>query len=166
MVDRQVATHSHRAGHWAGLGLALGLLMVGMPEAMASAGPDESLLDSAALATLEQRADAARPQDQCFLYTEVLHGLTEAAGRAMAAGDEAQVAVTMGRIDRVMHKIETVSGVDAKRLKNAEQLMEHSQRRLSDMAHVATSNERATVQATLVQMDKLHATVLRLVFAK
>jgi hypothetical protein len=115
---------------------------------------------------MEQRADQAKPQEQCYLYTEVLHGLTEAAGRAMAAGDEEQVAATMARIDTVMHKIQSASAGNAKRLKNAEELMEHTQHRLSDMAHVATSGERTVVQATLIQLDKLHSRVLSLVFSK
>ena len=166
MVDRQVAGTSHRASQWAGFGLALGILVAGAPSALAASAPDEPLLDAPALALLEQRADEAKPQEQCFLYTEVLHGLTEAAGRAMAAGDEDQVAATMGRIDRVMRKIESASASNAKRLKNAEKLMEHTEHRLTDMAHVATSNERVAVQSSLTQLDKLHAAMLRLVFSK
>jgi hypothetical protein len=72
----------------------------------------------------------------------------------------------MGRIDRVMQKIEAASASNAKRLKNAEKLMEHTEHRLSDMAHVATNNERTAVQSSLTQLDKLHATMLRLVFSK
>ncbi|WP_146071994.1 hypothetical protein [Bryocella elongata] len=144
----------------------MSILVAGGPMARAASSPDEPLLDAPALALLEQRADEAKPQEQCFLYTEVLHGLTEAAGRAMAAGDEAQVAETMGRIDRVMHKIDGASAGNARRLKNAEKLMEHTERRLSDMARAATSNEQAAVQATLTQLGKLHATMLRLVFSK
>jgi len=166
MVDRQFVGISPRASSWAGLGLALGLFVAGAPCALAASAPDEAMLDAPALALLEQRADEAKPQEQCFLYTEVLHGLTEAAGRAMAAGDEEKVAATMGRIDRVMHKIEAASAGNARRLKNAEKLMEHTQQRLSDMARAATAEERDAVQASLTQLDKLHATMLRLVFSR
>jgi len=165
MVDRKFAGTSYTARSRAGLGLAFMMLVVGAP-AWASSAPEEPLLDAPALAILEQRADEAKPQEQCFLYTEVLHGLTEAAGRAMAAGDEEQVAATMGRIDHVMQKIEAASVGNARRLKNAEKLMEHTERRLSDMARAATSNEQVAVGATLTQLGKLHATMLRLVFSR
>lgn len=167
MVERQLETRVSRTRAWVGALLAAGLLAGTLPAwATGSNGPDEAMLDATALALMEQRADQAKPQEQCFLYTQVLHGLTEAAGRAMAAGDEEQVATTMAKMDAVMHKIQTVSANNAKRLKNAEELMEHSQHRLSDMAHVATSGERSAVQTTLSELDRLHAKVLALVFSR
>src|SRR5229473_3037753 len=48
---------------------------------------DENLPDAQALAQLELRAQQAGPRDQCFLYTELVHTMTEIAGRQMLDGD-------------------------------------------------------------------------------
>ena len=57
-------------------------------------------------------------------------------------------------------------GRDAKRLKNAEMLMDHTARRLSDMVHVATSASRDAVQTALQKLNALHSELLAQVFAK
>jgi hypothetical protein len=131
-----------------------------------ASGPDEAPLDATVLSQMEQHADAAQPRDQCYLFTEVLHGLTELAGRQMAAGDGEDASVTLQHIDEVAAKVQNASSANAKRLKNAELLFEHTTRRLTDMVHVASSNERATMQATLQHLDKVHTQLLAMVFSK
>jgi hypothetical protein len=128
--------------------------------------PDEAPLDAAALAQMEQRAETAQPRDQCFLYAEVLHGLTELAGREVAAGDQTDADSTLQHIDTVAAKMQKASASNAKRLKNAEQLLEHTTRRLTDMAHIVTGSERTAMQATLQRIDRLHTQVLTMVFAR
>jgi hypothetical protein len=128
--------------------------------------PDEAPLDAAALAQMEQRAETAQPRDQCFLYAEVLHGLTELAGREVAAGDQTDADSTLQHIDTVAAKMQKASASNAKRLKNAEQLLEHTTRRLTDMAHIVTGSERTAMQATLQRIDCLHTQVLTMVFAR
>jgi hypothetical protein len=127
---------------------------------------DESPLDAAALLQMEQRADAASPRDQCYMFAEVLHGLTELAGRQIAAGDDQDASTTLTHIDSVAVKMQKVSAANAKRLKNAEMLLEHITRRLTDMAHVASSDQRSTMQATLQCVDHLHTQVLTALFSK
>lgn len=131
-----------------------------------ASGPDESPLDAIALMQMEQRADAAQPRDQCWMFAEVLHGLTELAGRQMAAGDDQAADVTLTHIDSVAAKMQRASATNAKRLKNAEMLLEHVTRRLTDMAHVATNTERSSMQTTLQCVDRLHTQVLNVIFSK
>jgi hypothetical protein len=166
MVDRHAANHTRSVSRWTSLGLAVALATSAAGVQARASGPDETVMDASALSQLEQRADTAKPQERCFLYAEVLHSLTETAGRAMAAGDEATVTASMVRIDAVMHKIEASSGANAKRLKNAEELLEHTQHRLADMAHAASNDEHDAVQSALQHIDKVHASLLALVFAK
>ena len=128
--------------------------------------PDEAALDAAALIQMEQRADAAQPRDQCYLFAEVLHGLTELAGREIAAGDEQEAATTFTHIDSVAAKMQKASAANAKRLKNAELLLEHVTRRLNDMAHVVSVSQRNAMQSTLQSVDHLHTQVLAVLFAK
>jgi uncharacterized protein HemX len=115
---------------------------------------------------MEQRADAAQPRDQCWMFAEVLHGLTELAGRQIAAGDDLNADVTLNHIDSVAAKMQKASAANARRLKNAEMLLDHITRRLTDMAHVATSNERSAMQNSLQAVNRLHTHVLNVIFAK
>lgn len=115
---------------------------------------------------MELRAEAAQPRDQCYLYTEVLHGLTELAGRQIAAGDDQDATATLARINVVAGKIQQASSANAKRLKNAELLLEHITRRLTDMAHVASGSEHTAMQTTLQHIDKVHTQMLAMVFAR
>lgn len=134
--------------------------------AWASHGPEEIPLDASALLQMEQRADAAQPRDQCYMFAEVLHGLTELAGREIAAGDDQDASTTLTHIDSVVAKMQTASDANAKRLKNAEMLLEHVTRRLTDMAHVASAQQRSATQAALTRVNQLHSQLLAVIFSK
>jgi hypothetical protein len=129
-------------------------------------GGDEVILDSAAISQLEQRAETAQFKEQCFLYTEVLHNLTEVAGKELADGQDEQVAGTLKHIDLVTAKIQRALAKDAKRLKNAEMLLEHTSRRLTDMLHITAGDQREAFQSTLQRVSAVQSSLLGQVFAK
>jgi hypothetical protein len=145
--------------------LTCALLSAILTRQAAASGPDETAFDAAALGQMELRADHAVPHDQCYLYTELIHGLTELAGRQIAAGQDDDAAATMRQVDVVATKIQTASGKDAKRLKNAEQLLEHTSHRLADMVRVASNEQRTLLQSTLQHLNSVHTGVLAMVFA-
>jgi hypothetical protein len=144
------------------LGLFLVVFSSG-PVAQAS-GPDETALDATALIQLEQQADKAKPRDQCYLYTELLHALTESAGREVAAGQSAEA--TVQHISAVMAKVDRASARDTKKLKDAEELLAHTTRRLQDMSRLANGEERQKMQGVLKALNAVHAHILNLVFAQ
>jgi hypothetical protein len=149
------------------LGLLLCVVVITtIPRTAFASSPDETVLDAAALTQMELRADHALVRDQCYLYTELLHGLTELAGRQMEAGQDEAAAATMVQVDSVASKLEVATGKDAKRLKNAEQLLEHTTRRLSDMVRVASEEQRAVMQTALKHLYTVHTSVLAMVFAR
>lgn len=145
--------------------LLLALLLVGPTPARAS-GPDEAQMDAATLAGMESKAATAEPRDKCFLYTEVLHGWTELAGRDLLAGDEAAATVAMQHADADAQMLKAVINRDSKRLKNAELLLEHSVHRLSDMMRASTMDQHDTMQAVLRHVSSVHDDLLAAVFAK
>jgi hypothetical protein len=114
---------------------------------------------------LEQKAGQASPREQCYRYAELLAALTELEGRQIAAGEDAQAHATMQRMDAVSAKVHAAAAGDAKRLKNAEQMLERATRRVSDMAHVASAQEQAAIQLTFQHMDAVHNELLAMVFA-
>ncbi len=130
-----------------------------------AAGPSELLLEAPALSDLEQRAAAAEPKERCYLYTELLHGWTELAGRAMADGKDIEAAAAIARADADAVQLKSVLGNDSKRLKNAELLLEHTARRLSDMVRVASMDQHDAMQAVLKHLNNIHDDLLAQIFA-
>ena len=151
----------------AGRGLLVGccVSMLAVPMARAS-GPDDSALDAAAIVQLEQRADHAQPREQCYWYSRLLQALTETAGREMAAGQDEMLSKTLAQIDSVMANIQKSSARDAKKLKDAEKMMERTEWRMADMARVASNDEQAGLKSTLERLNQLHSKVLALVFTQ
>jgi hypothetical protein len=125
---------------------------------------DEMILNDAALTQLEARAEAAQPREQCFLYAELVHNLTERAGKQLSDGENEQASATFKRIDALTQKIHMSLARDTKRLKNAEMLMHHTTRRLADMLHIASNDDRVVLQSTLKQLDKVQSELLAQVF--
>ncbi len=133
-------------------------------EARAS-GPSNPDADGNVLTQMELRASQADPREKCFLYAQILVGLTELEGRQIAAGEDEQAKGTMQRMDEVAAKVHEASMGNARRLKNAEQLLERTTRRVADMVRVVSSQQRAAMQSTLQHMDAVHNEVLAMVFS-
>ena len=125
---------------------------------------DETLPDAQTLNQLEQRAEQANPRDQCYLYTQLVHTMTELAVKEMADGDDAEASATLKQINRYAHLIQINLEQNTKRLKNAEMLMHHTTLRLAQALHLASEDDRTTVQATLKQLDLIQDQILDQVF--
>lgn len=125
---------------------------------------DETLPDAQTLNQLEQRAEQANPRDQCYLYTQLVHTMTELAVKEMADGDDDQASATLKQINRYAHLIQVNLEQNTKRLKNAEMLMHHTTLRLAQALHLASEDDRTTVQATLKQLDLIQDQILDQVF--
>jgi hypothetical protein len=132
--------------------------------ARAATATDEAILDDVALTQLETRALSAPPREQCFLYAELVHDLTEIAGKQLADGANTQASATFRRIDALAQKIHMSLARDTRRLKNAEMLMHHTTRRLADMLHVAPDEDRVVLQSTLARLDTVQSELLTQVF--
>jgi len=131
-----------------------------------ASGPDEALLSPAALSQLEHRAETAAPRDQCALYTELAHSLMEVAGQQLKDGDEKAANATLEHIEHLVLKLRAAAVADAHRLQEAEMLMEHTTHRLTDMMHMASTEERAAMKTTLDHLNQVHTQMLAAVFAR
>jgi hypothetical protein len=144
--------------------LAVLLLPLVLPVYSSATSIDESLPDAGALSQLELRAQQANPRDQCFLYTELVHVMTEIAGKQMRDGDIDQASATLKKVNAYAQLIHMDLASNTKRLKNAELLMHHTTYRLNEYLHQASSEDRATLQLTLKQLDQVHDELLAQVF--
>ncbi len=142
--------------------LASALLLFFTPQVQAAI--DETTPDAQALSQLELRAQQANPRDQCYLYTQLVHTMTEIAVKQMANGDDEQANATLKQVNRYAHLIQVSLEQNTKRLKNAEMLMHHTTLRLAQALHLAPEEDRTTVQATLKQLDLVQNQILDQVF--
>ena len=111
--------------------LTIMLCVASPPGVRAASSSNEAILNEAALLQLEARAQSAQAREQCFLYSELVHNLTEIAGKQMSDGENEQAGLTLHRINGLVQKMQLSLARDSKRLKNAELLMRHTTRRLS-----------------------------------
>jgi hypothetical protein len=131
-----------------------------------ASGIDDTIPTPQFISQLEQRAQQASPKEQCFLYTELVHSMTELAGKQMLDGDVDRASATLEKVDHYARLIHLGLARDAKRLKNAELLMHHTTHRLVDYMRAASGDDRVTLQATLKQLNSVQDEILSQVFAR
>ncbi|WP_213803304.1 hypothetical protein [Granulicella sp. dw_53] len=131
-----------------------------------AAGLDDAVPTPQTINQLEQRALQASPREQCFLYTELVHSMTELAGKQMMDGDIGPASATLKRVEHYARLIHLGLARDNKRLKNAELIMHHTTRRLVDYMHAASGDDRVVLQATLKELDQVQDEILSQVFAR
>jgi len=127
---------------------------------------DNSLPTQEALDALEARANQAQPRDQCFLYAELVHQMTELSIHQYSAGDVGKATGMLKQIQRIAQKIHfTISGND-KRLKNAQLLLSRTAFRLNEMLHASSYEDRPIVEQTLAQVTQIQNATMMEVFQK
>jgi hypothetical protein len=126
---------------------------------------DERIVDPQAMAALMIKADQALPKDQCFLYAEIVHQMTELAGQQMSSGD-VRASETLRLVQKYAEKIHMGVAEDSKKMKNAEQLMQHTSYRLNDILNAASYDDRQALQATLKQLQQVQTELMMQVFKK
>jgi hypothetical protein len=127
---------------------------------------DERIPDPDAMAALVAKADQAQPKDQCFLYAELVHQMTELAGQQYSSGDEDRASATLRLIQKYAEKIHMGVADDGKKLKNAEQLIRHTSFRLSGIVNSASYDDREALHATLKQLEQVQTELMMQVFKK
>jgi hypothetical protein len=141
-------------------------LLLATPCTLRASGNNKSLqLDEQQLAALEQRAQSAGPRDQCFLYTELVSAMTDMAGKEMLDGDPDRASATLKKVEKYAQLIHMNLARDTKRLKNAQMMMHSTTYRLNEYLHEASSEDQATLKATLKQLNQVQDELLNQVFS-
>ena len=130
-----------------------------------AAGLNETLPDAQTISQMELRAQQANPRDQCYLYTELVHTMTNVAIKQIASGDDDKASTTLQQVNRYAHLIETTLLKNTKKLKNAEILMDRTTAHLTEALHLTSGEQRTHVQATLKQLDGVQNQLLNQVFS-
>jgi hypothetical protein len=143
----------------------IGLLLVTallLPPLSHASSPDNKTLDPVALSALVTKANLASPRDQCFLYAELVHQMTELAGRQLSQGEDASA--TLRAVRDYTEKIHLGEAKDNKRLKNAQILMEHTAFRLNEYLHSAALDDRPILESTLKNLNEVQNELMMQVF--
>ncbi|MDE3186991.1 MAG: hypothetical protein KGM96_05620 [Acidobacteriota bacterium] len=127
---------------------------------------DETAPDQQSIAALEARVDQAPAREQCFLYAELIHQMTEFSLRQYAAGDVAKSTAMLKQIQQLANKVHVSLADDNKRLKNAEILLRHAAFHLREMLHSSSYEDRPLVEQTLAQVNQADNDAMMQVFRK
>jgi hypothetical protein len=127
---------------------------------------DESPADAQTIAALEARASQAQPREQCFLYAQIVHQMTELSLKEYSAGNVDHATSLLKRIQTVAQKIHMSIAGNDKRLKNTELLLSHTAFRLKEMLHSSSYDDRPLVQETLSQVNQAQNEAMMQVFQK
>jgi hypothetical protein len=123
-------------------------------------------VDQQTMAALLVKAEQAAPKEQCFLYAELVHQMTELAGQQYSSGDGDHASETLRLVQKYAEKIHMGVAQDGKKLKNAEELMRHTSFRLTGILNAASYDDRQALQATLKQLEQVQTELMMQVFKK
>jgi hypothetical protein len=122
--------------------------------------------DEQSIAALEAKASQAQPKDQCFLYAEVVHQMTELSLRQYAAGNIAKAAGLLKSIQNLASKIHLSVSRNDKRLKKAQLLLSNTAFRLTELLHSSDYEDRPLVEQTLTKVNSVQDEAMMQVFQK
>lgn len=129
-------------------------------------GIDDKSPDMQTILALEARANQAQPREQCFLYAQLVHQMTELSLRQYAAGDVDKASDLLKRVRQLAQKIHLSLAGNDKRLKNAEILLSHTAFRLNEMLRASSFEDRPLLQATLSDVTQAQNEAMMQVFRK
>jgi hypothetical protein len=131
-----------------------------------AAGFDDKIIDQQSIDALQAKILQAQPREQCFLYAELVHEMTEFSLRQYAAGDGEKAAGLLKQVQDLAHKIHLSMSEDNKRLKNAQILLRHTAFRLTEMLHNSSLEDQPLVAQTLAQVNQAQDEAMLQVFRK
>jgi hypothetical protein len=131
-----------------------------------ASGFDDKTFDQESINSLEAKILQAQPREQCFLYAELVHQMTEVSVRQYAAGDQEKAAGLLKQVKAFAHKIHLSMSDDNKRLKTSEILLRHTAFRLNEMLHNSSLEDRPLLAETLAEVTQAENEAMLQVFRK
>lgn len=142
--------------------LLLALSLTAIPAFAAAA--DEIPAEQQAIEDLEAKASQAQPKDQCFLYAEVLHRMTDLSLRQYAAGNVGPANLLLKQIQEVSSKIHLSVARNDKRLKHAEISLSTAAFHLTELLHSSDYRDRPLIKETIADVNQAQDAAMMQVF--
>lgn len=132
--------------------------------AFGASGFDDKIPDQQSIEALALKARLAPPGEQCYLYAQLVHEMTEFSLQQYAAGNVEKAAGLLREIQALTRKIHLSVGEDHKRLKNTEILLRHTAFRLTAMLHASSYEDQPLVAETLAEVNQVQSEAMMQVF--
>ena len=129
-----------------------------------ASGLDDKPFDQQSIDALAVKASQAQPRDQCFLYAQLVHQMTELSLKQYAAGDIESAHGLLKRIQQLAQKIHLSVTNNDKRLKNAEILLNQTAFRLNEMLNASNYEDRPLLLETLAEVNHAQNETMMQVF--
>lgn len=146
--------------------LAIAVLLAAVAIPACASGLDNKLPDMESILALESRASQAQPREQCFLYAQLVHQMTELSVRQYAQGNIDKATDLLKHVQELSQKIHLSIAQNDKRIKNIEILLSHTAFRLTEMLHASSFEDRPLVQETLADVRTAQRDSMFQVFKK
>jgi hypothetical protein len=144
---------------------AVVLAAVLLPASLAWAhGGDDRVPDARALADLQAKAESASPDQQPYLYAQLVHSMTELATAQYQSGDVQTASKSLKTAQSYASRIQMSLLHDAHKLKDAEILIRHTAFRLHELLTGASLDDRPTLEATIQQLNQVQSEMMLQVF--
>jgi hypothetical protein len=134
------------------------------PAQVRASSQDTKTIDKQSIEALEARASQAQPREQCFLYAQLVHQMTELSLKQYAAGDIESAHGLLKRIQQLAQKIHLSVTNNDKRLKNAEILLNQTAFRLNEMLNASNYEDRPLLLETLAEVNHAQNETMMQVF--
>jgi len=137
-------------------------LMMSIPAFAASS--DDIPAEQQAIQELEAKAGQAQQKDQCFLYAEVLHRMTDLSLRQYAAGNKGPANLLLKQIQQVSRKIHLSVARNDKRLKRAEISLSTAAFHLTQLLHSSDYRDQPLIKQTITDVNQAQDAAMMQVF--
>lgn len=144
------------------MALLVALSLTAIPAQAASS--DDIPAEQQAIEALAMKADQARPRDQCFLYAEVMHRMTDLSLRQYALGNAARAVNLLKQIQLLSRKIHLSVARNDKRLKHAELLLSNAAFHLTELLHSSDYQDRPLIRETIDDVNQAQDAAMMQVF--
>jgi hypothetical protein len=131
-----------------------------------ASGSDADIPNQQSINALAAKVMQAPPTEQCFLYAELVHEMTEFSARQYAAGNVEEATGLLKQVQELTHKIHLSVASNRKRLKNTEIQLRHAAFRLAGLLHASNAEDRPLVAETLAQVNQVQSEALMRVLSK
>ncbi|MGB6975033.1 MAG: hypothetical protein WBD67_10160 [Terracidiphilus sp.] len=117
-------------------------------------GSDDTPANEQSITDLQQKIETAQPREQCFLYAELIHDMTEVSIQQYAQGHDVKANALLRQVQALTRKLHQTMTENDKRLKRAEILLRRTAFRLNEMMHDSSYQDRTVLAETLATVNK------------
>jgi len=146
--------------------LSVAAFLTCCPQPSHASGFDDKTIDQQSINALQAKTLQAQPREQCFLYAQLLHEMTEFSLHQYSAGEDQKAAGLLKQVQGLAHKIHISMSDDNKRLKDTQILLRHTAFRLTEMLHSSSLDDQPLVAETLAQVNQAQDEAMMQVFRK